>query len=122
MLNGKNQVISKLTTGSFFGDLGFIFHCRRTATIVASTDAILVVLTKEKLNEALAHHPDQLHHLKKFEDERKEWYTKQNYSTDEEFGGKIRFHNLLTTLNRRIHKQHCPSESGKDWNLSEYRR
>lgn len=64
--------------------------------MVACEDTILVVITMEKLREILAHQPECMEKLQKFKDDRKDWYSNQDYSIDDDFGGE-----LLTSIARQ---------------------
>jgi F-box/leucine-rich repeat protein 7 len=48
---------AELSPGNFFGEIGILFNCPRTATVVARTNCVLVSLTKEGLNQLLPFYP-----------------------------------------------------------------
>ncbi|CAK7236419.1 hypothetical protein SBRCBS47491_009630 [Sporothrix bragantina] len=51
-------VYAELTPGAFFGEIGVLMDVPRTATIVARSKCLLVVLTKEDLQTELPRYPD----------------------------------------------------------------
>ncbi|KAK0731990.1 hypothetical protein B0H67DRAFT_631826 [Lasiosphaeris hirsuta] len=51
-------VYAELTPGAFFGEIGVLMDVPRTATIVARTKCLLVVLKKEDLQAELPKYPD----------------------------------------------------------------
>lgn len=51
-------VYAELTQGAFFGEIGVLMDVPRTATIIARTKCMLVVLKKEDLQEELPKYPD----------------------------------------------------------------
>ncbi|KAK9240816.1 hypothetical protein V1525DRAFT_139700 [Lipomyces kononenkoae] len=52
------SVYAELTAGAFFGEIGILFNRPRTASIVARTKCMVVVLTAEALNEVLPQYSD----------------------------------------------------------------
>ncbi|KAJ8102091.1 hypothetical protein POJ06DRAFT_299994 [Lipomyces tetrasporus] len=52
------SVYAELTAGAFFGEIGILFNRPRTASIVARTKCMVVVLTAEALNEVIPQYPD----------------------------------------------------------------
>lgn len=52
------SVYAELNAGAFFGEIGVLMDRPRTATIVARTRCLLVVLTKEDFRNILPHFPD----------------------------------------------------------------
>ncbi|KAK9367393.1 hypothetical protein V1509DRAFT_626504 [Lipomyces kononenkoae] len=52
------SVYAELTAGAFFGEIGILFNRPRTASIVARTKCMVVVLTAEALNAVLPQYPD----------------------------------------------------------------
>lgn len=50
-------IYAELAAGSFFGEIGILFNCPRTATVVARTKVLLGVLTKDSLTNVLANYP-----------------------------------------------------------------
>ncbi|KAJ3224646.1 hypothetical protein HK099_008123 [Clydaea vesicula] len=89
ILNGKGQEISSLCNGSFFGELGFLFNCKRTASVYAKTDCILIIVTIQKLREAITDYPEFLEKLQQFEKSRGEWFMKQDFTLNNDFGGEF---------------------------------
>ena len=51
-------VYAELTPGAFFGEIGVLMDVPRTATIVARSKCLLMVLTKENLQTELPRYPD----------------------------------------------------------------
>ena len=51
------SVYAELAAGSFFGEIGILFNCPRTATVVARTKVLLGVLTKDSLIKVLSDYP-----------------------------------------------------------------
>lgn len=51
------SVYAELAAGSFFGEIGILFNCPRTATVVARTKVLLGVLTKDSLTKVLSDYP-----------------------------------------------------------------
>ncbi|EPE09816.1 cyclic nucleotide-binding domain-containing protein [Ophiostoma piceae UAMH 11346] len=51
-------IYAELKPGAFFGEIGVLMDVPRTATIVARTKCLLVVLKKEDLQTELPHYPD----------------------------------------------------------------
>ncbi|KAJ3272349.1 hypothetical protein HDV01_005783 [Terramyces sp. JEL0728] len=66
IIKGALKVISEdgeiefaeLNSGTYFGEIAIVFDSHRTATVVAKTNCILMVLTAEKVNQILDHYPD----------------------------------------------------------------
>ncbi|ODV91736.1 hypothetical protein CANCADRAFT_30072 [Tortispora caseinolytica NRRL Y-17796] len=52
------SIYSTLQPGSFFGEIGILFNCPRTATVSAQSRCLLVVLTAEALHSILPSYPD----------------------------------------------------------------
>jgi glucose-6-phosphate 1-dehydrogenase len=57
VLDGKGQVVSTLSDGGFFGEVGLILSQPRTATIRAATSCDLFVLDRADLARVLKDHP-----------------------------------------------------------------
>ncbi|KAK9463414.1 uncharacterized protein V1516DRAFT_693960 [Lipomyces oligophaga] len=51
------SVYAELTAGAFFGEIGILFHRPRTASIIARSKCMVVVLTAEALNKVLPQFP-----------------------------------------------------------------
>ncbi|KAK9492772.1 hypothetical protein V1508DRAFT_135881 [Lipomyces doorenjongii] len=52
------SVYAELTAGAFFGEIGILFNRPRTASVLARTKCMVVVLTAEALNAVLPQYPD----------------------------------------------------------------
>ncbi|GAB1211451.1 hypothetical protein ATERTT37_000566 [Aspergillus terreus] len=52
------SIYAELEPGAFFGEIGVLMDRPRTATIIARTRCLLVVLTKEDFRKILPHFPD----------------------------------------------------------------
>ncbi|KAL1901044.1 hypothetical protein Sste5346_002110 [Sporothrix stenoceras] len=63
-------VYAELTPGAFFGEIGVLMDVPRTATIVARSKCLLVVLKKEDLQQELPHYPDMEKAIRQEADER----------------------------------------------------
>ncbi|AOA61970.1 hypothetical protein PP7435_CHR2-0237 [Komagataella phaffii CBS 7435] len=51
------SIYAELAAGSFFGEIGILFHRPRTATVVARTKVLLGILTKDALYQVLPGYP-----------------------------------------------------------------
>ena len=52
------SIFAELKPGAFFGEIGILMQRARTATVVARTRSMVVVLKKEDLNKILPKYPD----------------------------------------------------------------
>jgi len=55
--NGANIVISTVGAGEMVGEMGFLLHKNRTASVMAITDCHLIVIPKEKFESVLSGQP-----------------------------------------------------------------
>ncbi|ORY50869.1 camp-binding domain-like protein [Rhizoclosmatium globosum] len=74
-----NHGSTDLQPVTFFGELGVLFKFRRTATVVAKTNCIVVVVTKQKLNEIVANDQEIKKLVEDFTARKQEWWEKQRY-------------------------------------------
>ncbi|KAJ3074733.1 hypothetical protein HDU98_010418 [Podochytrium sp. JEL0797] len=85
----ENSVVD-LTPNAFFGELGVLFNFKRSATVVAKTDCIVVVITKQKLEEITSAHPDVKALVDEFAANKEVWWYKQQYiSSNMSFGAEF---------------------------------
>ncbi|TPX39267.1 hypothetical protein SeMB42_g06385, partial [Synchytrium endobioticum] len=73
------SILSTLASGSFFGEIGMLFGTSRTASVQAKTDCTLVVVTKQKLDDALARFPDMRARVSVLTAKKAEWWNAQKY-------------------------------------------
>ncbi|KAI8918999.1 cyclic nucleotide-binding-like protein [Powellomyces hirtus] len=71
--------LAKLRDKSFFGELGVLFDKPRTANVQAFTECFLVVLTKQKINDALNSFPELQKQLELFAHDRNRWWDAREY-------------------------------------------
>ncbi|KAJ3074734.1 hypothetical protein HDU98_010419 [Podochytrium sp. JEL0797] len=82
--------ITDMQPVTFFGELGVLFKFKRTATVVAKTDCIVVVVTKQKLGEILTVHPAVKALVDDFAANKEAWWSKQQYvSSNKNFGAEF---------------------------------
>jgi CRP-like cAMP-binding protein len=55
--NGADVTVSTVGAGEMVGEMGFLLHKVRTASVLASTDCILINIQKEKLEAVIANQP-----------------------------------------------------------------
>jgi CheY-like chemotaxis protein len=55
--NGKNVVISSVGAGEMVGEMGFLLHRTRTASVMAVTDCSLISIPKEKFEVVISAQP-----------------------------------------------------------------
>jgi CRP/FNR family transcriptional regulator len=55
--NGKNVVVSSVGPGEMIGEMGFLLHRTRTASVVAVTDCALISIPKEKFEVVISAQP-----------------------------------------------------------------
>ncbi|KAJ3232422.1 hypothetical protein HDU78_007169 [Chytriomyces hyalinus] len=78
------EEITVLSPPVFFGEMG------RTATVVAKTDAVMVVVTKKKLDEVISEHPEVQQIVAQFSNEKESWWKNQQYVIlHEKFGAEF---------------------------------
>lgn len=58
LAGGKYHHVATFETGSFFGELAFLDHDRRTADVIAKTEAEVFVFSRSGLNEHSITHPE----------------------------------------------------------------
>ncbi|KAJ3220262.1 hypothetical protein HDU67_003277 [Dinochytrium kinnereticum] len=76
-----NVVVSLLESGSFFGELGIL---------ISQTDCELLVLTKQKIEEAVAGHEELREKLLECSNSKEAWWKKQKYADSvDHFGGEF---------------------------------
>ncbi|TPX32359.1 hypothetical protein SmJEL517_g04538 [Synchytrium microbalum] len=86
----KNEEISTLSKGTFFGEIGMLFGTPRTASIQAKTDCILVVVTRQKVEDALSKYPEMRGRVQEFTEKKAEWWEKQKYrDSNMKFGAEF---------------------------------
>ncbi|KAI8592808.1 cyclic nucleotide-binding-like protein [Geranomyces variabilis] len=71
--------LAKLSDKSFFGELGVLFDQVRTANVQAATDCHLVVITKQKIQDALQPYPELQERLVLFAQDRERWWDTKEY-------------------------------------------
>ncbi|KAJ3285853.1 hypothetical protein HDU79_006991 [Rhizoclosmatium sp. JEL0117] len=89
VVDGKE--LSVLKRPVFFGEMGVLLKFQRTATIIAKTDVVLAVVTKQKLDEivSLANPAVQLI-LEEFTTNKETWWKQQQYiKSQEKFGAEF---------------------------------
>ena len=59
------QAVKLLVEGSYFGEIGCIYECKRTASVASRHYNIQARLTIERLREFLSNYPDFRDHMKK---------------------------------------------------------
>lgn len=72
-------ILTTLSKGSFFGEIGMLFGTKRTASVQAKTDCTLVVVTKQKLEDVLFKFPEDKSKVKVLTDKKAEWWEAQKY-------------------------------------------
>ena len=72
-------VLTTLSKGSFFGEIGMLFGTKRTASVQAKTDCTMMVVTKQKLDEALNRFPEMKERVKVLTEKKAEWWEAQKY-------------------------------------------
>ncbi|KAI8613711.1 cyclic nucleotide-binding-like protein [Chytriomyces sp. MP71] len=87
-MDGKE--LTTLTKPAFFGELGVLFKFKRTATVVAKTDVIMIVITKQKLDEIISNSPYIQGMVDEFSNNKEIWWLRQQYvSEQEKFGAEF---------------------------------
>lgn len=56
-VNGVNIVISTVGPGEMVGEMGFLLHRTRTASVMAVTDSVLIAIPKEKFESVISTQP-----------------------------------------------------------------
>jgi CheY-like chemotaxis protein len=56
-VNGSEIIITKIVAGEMIGEIGFLLHKNRTASVVAMTDSKLISIPKEKFEAVLSIQP-----------------------------------------------------------------
>ncbi|KAI9332665.1 cyclic nucleotide-binding-like protein [Obelidium mucronatum] len=89
VVDGKE--LSRLSRPVFFGELGVLFKFQRTATIIAKTDTVLAVVTKQKLDEIVeAANPAVQLIMEEFTINKEIWWKQQQYiKSQEKFGAEF---------------------------------
>lgn len=64
-----------------------VFDNPRTANVIAQTDCLLFVVTKQKINEALQNYPNLQANVQSFARDRAKWWDQRDYK--EGFGGEF---------------------------------
>ncbi|KAI9345532.1 cyclic nucleotide-binding-like protein [Obelidium mucronatum] len=86
----EERELSHLQQPVFFGELGVLFKFRRTATVVAKTDTVLIVVTKQKLDEIIGTNPEVQQKVDEFSANKEVWWLKQQYTSGQEkFGSEF---------------------------------
>ncbi|KAJ3074735.1 hypothetical protein HDU98_010420 [Podochytrium sp. JEL0797] len=82
--------ITDMQPNTFFGELGMLFKFKRTATVVAKTDCIVVVVTKQKLEEIITENPSIKSVVDDFAANKEAWWSRQQYvSSNQHFGAEF---------------------------------
>ncbi|KAJ3009411.1 hypothetical protein HKX48_007948 [Thoreauomyces humboldtii] len=76
---GDDVPLAKLSDKSFFGELGVLFDKPRTANVQAFTHCFLYVLTKQKIQEAIAPFPQLRATVEEFAQAREKWWDAREY-------------------------------------------
>ncbi|KAJ3179356.1 hypothetical protein HDU87_002965 [Geranomyces variabilis] len=71
--------LAKLSDKSFFGELGVLFDQVRTANVQAANDCHLIVITKQKIQDALQPYPELQERLVLFAQDRERWWNTKEY-------------------------------------------
>ncbi|TPX32358.1 hypothetical protein SmJEL517_g04539 [Synchytrium microbalum] len=100
IMDGDSEV-SSLGSNTFFGELGVLFNTTRTASVQAKTDCVLIVLTKQKIEQAVSNYPDLQQKLRHMADEKGTWWTTQKYRP---FGNKFGGEFVLDVARRNLRK------------------
>ena len=66
----KQQVVTKLVNGDFFGEIGLLYESKRTASIRASGYCEIYVLRKLALEKILKRYPEQQKYMMNVADTR----------------------------------------------------
>ncbi|KAJ3339700.1 hypothetical protein HDU83_007512 [Entophlyctis luteolus] len=84
------QEVTKLQAPVFFGELGVLFKFKRSATVIATTDSDMVVVTKQKLEEIVSIDPAVKASVEYFSTNKEAWWKNQQYVlSQEKFGGEF---------------------------------
>lgn len=75
------SVVGTLEGGHFFGEIGVLFECPRTFTVVAETSCDLVVLEKDRLEKVVVDYPDVKDSIRREATERYEMYKRLHNNT-----------------------------------------
>ncbi|ORY50731.1 camp-binding domain-like protein [Rhizoclosmatium globosum] len=84
--------VSVMKPVTFFGEMGVLFEFKRTATVVAKTDCVVVIVTKQKLNEILSlpQHEEAKKLVESFAADKESWWKTQHYVTVQQgFGAEF---------------------------------
>ncbi|ORY40457.1 camp-binding domain-like protein, partial [Rhizoclosmatium globosum] len=75
---------------TFFGELGVLFEIKRTATVIAKTDCMLLVVLKHKLDEAVNQNAEIKQLVLQFATDKEAWWQMQEYMKNHgQFGGEF---------------------------------
>ncbi|KAJ3379923.1 hypothetical protein HDU84_006317 [Entophlyctis sp. JEL0112] len=86
----NNTELTIMSSPTFFGELGILFKFTRTATIVAKTDCLLVVVTKQKLDEILATSNSAVQLImEEFTASKEVWWKQQQITPLKNFGSEF---------------------------------
>ncbi|KAJ3225809.1 hypothetical protein HDU81_007659 [Chytriomyces hyalinus] len=86
-----DKELALLTTPAYFGELGVLFPFERTATVVAKSDCVLAVVTKQKLGKIIqAADPAVQMLMEEFSIAKEAWWKQQQSIPDQEkFGAEF---------------------------------
>ncbi|KAJ3027150.1 UNVERIFIED_CONTAM: hypothetical protein HDU68_004340 [Siphonaria sp. JEL0065] len=87
-LTDTNHIV--LRPISFFGELGVLFKFKRTATVRAMTDCVLLVVTKQRMDEAMMQDEETKKIVENFAVDQESWWKQQKYVAQQErFGAEF---------------------------------
>jgi len=70
VISAANEVLAKLSDGSFFGEIALLYESKRTASIKASSYCDIYVLRKRDLEKVLRRYPEQSDYMMEMADMR----------------------------------------------------
>ncbi|KAJ3232629.1 hypothetical protein HDU81_002834 [Chytriomyces hyalinus] len=85
-----DKVVAVLTPGTFFGELGILFQMKRTATVIAKSDCVMAVITKQKLHEIISSDTKSKEQFEQLSASKEAWWKEQQYiRSQEKFGAEF---------------------------------
>ncbi|KAJ3233966.1 hypothetical protein HDU78_006092 [Chytriomyces hyalinus] len=86
----NDEPVTQLHPIAVIGELGVLFQLKRTATVIANSDCLLLVVVKQRMQDVVSSSPSTMSLVSAFTEKRVEWWLREKYLSESgQFGAEF---------------------------------